>query len=324
MTTESPALIFRIEANRGRRTGSFILGLVVNSALVLLLATLFGTSVLRTRSTTGTAVLIAPRLAPVPPKAEHARAIAAPRPVLPPTPAAAITLPATPVVSITKAAALPVTPPVPLPPVNVAPPVVTGLFSSAASVRAPAGIEDPPVTQLGSFSSPNPTASMSAERSSVQTGSFGAAQSSTTAPGRGDGHVVAAAFGSVSNVSRRENRAATVAASGFDALQRPARQRAAEPVSAEPVFRSVEILTKPKPQYTEEARQLKIEGEVWLEVLFGGNGSVRIQRVIHSLGHGLDENAIRAAAQIRFRPAESRTGTVDQIATVRVQFQLAN
>ena len=86
----------------------------------------------------------------------------------------------------------------------------------------------------------------------------------------------------------------------------------------------VEIASKPKPQYTDEARALKLEGEVWLEVLFAADGSVRVQRVLRSLGHGLDENATKAAGQIRFRPAEKDGQPVDQVATIRVQFQLAN
>jgi len=88
--------------------------------------------------------------------------------------------------------------------------------------------------------------------------------------------------------------------------------------------KAVEILVKPRPQYSEEARKLKIEGEVWLEILFRCDGTVMVQRVLRGLGHGLDENASRAAAEIRFRPAEQDGRTIDQLAVVHVQFQLAD
>ena len=60
---------------------------------------------------------------------------------------------------------------------------------------------------------------------------------------------------------------------------------------------------KPNPVYTEEAAQLKLEGEVLLEVMFGANGQLHVNRVVRGLGHGLDEAAIAAANKMRFKPA---------------------
>ena len=51
----------------------------------------------------------------------------------------------------------------------------------------------------------------------------------------------------------------------------------------------VEILFKPRPAYTAEARQLRIEGEVLLDVMFSASGQIRVVRVVRGLGHGLDE-----------------------------------
>jgi hypothetical protein len=42
------------------------------------------------------------------------------------------------------------------------------------------------------------------------------------------------------------------------------------------------------------------------------------------LGHGLDEQAERAAEKIRFKPAESNGQQVDSIAIVHVIFELAS
>ena len=50
-----------------------------------------------------------------------------------------------------------------------------------------------------------------------------------------------------------------------------------------------EVISKPTPAYTAEARNLRIEGEVVLEVVFEASGKLRVLRVVQGLGHGLDE-----------------------------------
>jgi TonB family protein len=88
-------------------------------------------------------------------------------------------------------------------------------------------------------------------------------------------------------------------------------------------FLPVEILTKPRPEYSAEARRLRIEGEVLLELSFGATGETRVLRVVRGLGHGLDENAMAAAREIRFRPAQRDGAAVDSAAVVHIIFQLA-
>lgn len=85
----------------------------------------------------------------------------------------------------------------------------------------------------------------------------------------------------------------------------------------------VEIISKPRPVYTPEARQAKIEGEVLLEVVFLADGSLRVERVSRGLGHGLDEAAIRAAQLIRFRPARRDGQPFDTTAMLHIVFELA-
>ena len=85
----------------------------------------------------------------------------------------------------------------------------------------------------------------------------------------------------------------------------------------------VEILSKLNPRYTDEARRLKIEGEVVLRVTFNANGQLVIHGVLGSLGHGLDEAAIKAAESIKFKPARRGGRAVDHTAKLRVVFQLA-
>ncbi len=114
-----------------------------------------------------------------------------------------------------------------------------------------------------------------------------------------------------------------LARAGFgDATVTPGPGAAASaPVS--PVTRSVEILSKPKPVYTEEARGRRIEGEVLLQVLFAASGQVQVLATIRGLGYGLDESAVAAAEAIHFRPAERAGVAADSTAVVHIVFQLA-
>ena len=92
---------------------------------------------------------------------------------------------------------------------------------------------------------------------------------------------------------------------------------------AEPVATTLEVLSKPPVQYTSEARQLHVEGDVVLRVTFLATGQVVVQGVVHGLGHGLDEEARRVASQIRFRPATRDGRAVDLTTNITITFQLA-
>src|SRR5258708_3055461 len=48
----------------------------------------------------------------------------------------------------------------------------------------------------------------------------------------------------------------------------------------------IEITFKPNPVYTDEARSLKLEGEVLLEVSFGANGTLHVNRVVRPRAPG--------------------------------------
>jgi len=93
--------------------------------------------------------------------------------------------------------------------------------------------------------------------------------------------------------------------------------------TAAPAMTSIEVLSKPPVQYTSEARQLRIQGDVVLRVTFTAGGQVVVQSVMSGLGHGLDEEARRVAQQIRFRPATKNGQPVDSTTTIHITFQLA-
>ncbi len=84
-----------------------------------------------------------------------------------------------------------------------------------------------------------------------------------------------------------------------------------------------EIISKPTPVYTQEARSLRIEGEVLLEVVLEASGSLHVMRVVRGLGHGLDDNAVKAAEQIHFKPAMRDGQPTDSTVVLHIIFQLA-
>ena len=94
--------------------------------------------------------------------------------------------------------------------------------------------------------------------------------------GRGNGNgVVGAGFGGGSAFATGKSEAPkAVEKSGFqnsDALtQAAAKPKTAAPEAPQPT--SVELLSKPNPQYTDEARRLGIEGEVLVNVVFLASG----------------------------------------------------
>jgi len=83
------------------------------------------------------------------------------------------------------------------------------------------------------------------------------------------------------------------------------------------------IQSKPTPVYTSEARQLRVEGEVLLNVVFAANGQIHILSVVRGLGHGLDEAAQRAAQGVKFSPATRDGHPIDSNATLHIVFQLS-
>src|SRR3954469_18645690 len=86
---------------------------------------------------------------------------------------------------------------------------------------------------------------------------------------------------------------------------------------------AVEIISKPNPIYTAEARRRHVEGDVLLEVQFTADGQIRVRRVVRGLGFGLDDAAVQAAERIRFKPAQRDGRSLDTTAMLHITFQLA-
>jgi TonB family protein len=82
------------------------------------------------------------------------------------------------------------------------------------------------------------------------------------------------------------------------------------------------VISKPEPQYTEEARRAQITGTVILRVVFSRTGQVTNIRPMQSLSGGLTEKAIAAARQIRFVPATRNGQAVSMYMQLEYNFNL--
>lgn len=218
-------------------------------------------------------------------------------------------------------------------PVIPKPPVRTNVFSTGSSAT-PTIARAPSQVQTGGFGDPNGIPAKPGQDRAVniaQAGSFdlpaGPGYGNGTGGAKGVRGVVASSgFGNGTAVADTHVSAArgTIQQGGFgdaDVPAPPTVRSQSAPAAAKVV--PAEILSKPTPAYTEEARHLKIEGEVLLEVVFEASGKLRVTRVVRGLGHGLDDNAVKAAEQIHFKPALKDGQPSDSTAVVHIIFQLA-
>lgn len=134
------------------------------------------------------------------------------------------------------------------------------------------------------------------------------------------GHVASAGIPGATGTGKAYS-GGKVAAAGIPAMQQAT--AAAPTQNATPHSTNLEVLSKPPVQYTAEARQLRVQGDVVLRVTFTASGRVLVQGVVHGLGHGLDEEARKVAQQIRFRPATRDGQAVDLTTNITITFQLA-
>jgi len=183
----------------------------------------------------------------------------------------------------------------------------TGEFGSSATASVNAPIQK---VQTGGFGDPNGLNGQGrqAKLMSAKLGSFDMPQGAGTGNGTGG----------------TRGMKGTIASAGFAAQQVATNTPKHTLDDTAALTTQVEILYKPKPAYTDEARKLNIEGEVLLEVMFGANGELHVNRVVRGLGHGLDEAAIGAATKIKFKPAQRNGSAVDSLSIVHVMFQIAS
>jgi len=238
-------------------------------------------------------------------------------------------------------------------PENIEAPKLEAKFT--APVIAPvSGTLPKPIVQTGSFGSSAP-ATVNAPIQKVQTGGFGAPDG-LKGEGKPNPHLQTANLGSFdlpqgagqgNGAGGAKGIKGTVASTGFGSgIAQPGQgdgrrsgpgapqmggfggqqvaqggQHLSETAAA---TTAVQIIFKPSPAYTAEARQLQLQGEVLLEVMFGANGQLQVNKIVRGLGHGLDEAAVAAANKMKFKPALRNGSAVDSTAVVHVVFQLAS
>ena len=215
----------------------------------------------------------------------------------------------------------------PAPPAEIKTDVFGAKGSKTATVHAP-----PRQVQTGGFGDPNGVPpSRDQNRGAVAIASVGSFELPSGA-GKGNGtggtHGVAGTIKSAgftdgvsSATQSRHGSGEILMASGFG--DRVA-QAGAAPLSlpAKPQLEPVEIVFKPRPDYTQEAIRQRVEGEVLLDVIFKATGALQVNRVVKGLGYGLDDTAMAAAQRIRFRPARKDGQPYDCAALVHMVFEL--
>ena len=82
------------------------------------------------------------------------------------------------------------------------------------------------------------------------------------------------------------------------------------------------VLSKPEPQYTEEARQKQVTGTIVLRAIFAANGQVVGIRAVSGLPNGLTQQAINAARRIKFIPAVKDGRPVSMYIQLEYNFNL--
>jgi TonB family protein len=239
----------------------------------------------------------------------------------------------------------------PAPPKAVAPPPApkVGMFDSPKPTTVANNMSKPSV-KAGGFGdpvgvTPNPNANRPATIAAV--GAFGAAPGAGSGAGAArKGMVQGTAFGAgvVHGVPGGTSKGAvasagfangvvggtpggtghgTVGTTGFGATGVGGKGVQVAQNNAEPAFVPPVVLSEPKAQYTEEAHEARVQGEVTLQVRFLASGQVEVLRIVNGLGHGLDEQARRVAENIHFKPAMRNGQPVDHTTLIHVTFQLA-
>jgi TonB family protein len=87
-------------------------------------------------------------------------------------------------------------------------------------------------------------------------------------------------------------------------------------VAAPQVIHSVE------PEFTQEARQANLQGSVSIKLIVDSQGNPQDIRVTRHLGMGLDEKAIDAVRQYKFKPAMYQGHPVSVQIVIEMNFHL--
>jgi TonB family protein len=267
--------------------------------------------------------IVMPRVVPEQARPEVVRLSAPPMPAMPPAPPKSVSPPPQPKVGLFKSAA-----PTLVANNQVKPTPKTGGFGDPMGVTPnPNATRPANIAAVGTFDAAPGVGSGAgaARQGSVKGTAFGSGVANGVPGGTSRGTIASAGFsngvvgGSPGGTGRGTG---TVATGNFGTklatMAAPTMTRAVEPTTTPMI-----IVEKPRPQYTSEARQLRIEGDVTLKVRFTAAGQIQVLGVMNGLGHGLDEQAEHAVERIHYKPATQNGQPVDQVSVIHVTFQLA-
>lgn len=82
------------------------------------------------------------------------------------------------------------------------------------------------------------------------------------------------------------------------------------------------LVSEVKPKYTDDAKSRRVQGNVELDVVVKSDGTVGDVTVTKSLDPALDEEAVKAAKQWRFRPGTKDSKPVDVLVQIEMTFTL--
>jgi TonB family protein len=199
----------------------------------------------------------------------------------------------------------------------------TGGFGDPAGVHPnPSANRTPNIAAVGSFTQAVGAASGSGAARKGKVGGVDFGSGYANGVRGGTGHVAMAGLSDGIAQGNGNRPQGQVKTSGFQSNNGTAVVPKRQTASNANVT-NVEVISHPKPVYTPEAKHLKIQGDVVLEVRFSANGTVHVLRVVRGLGHGLDQQAIRVAEQTHFKPATKDGKPVDMTTYYRIDFQLA-
>jgi TonB family protein len=147
------------------------------------------------------------------------------------------------------------------------------------------------------------------------------------------GYIVGHDFVAIAVMHRKEQEASGEASRFLDSFaladsRPPQAERGDQTDSSGRVLPSSEVdkkpfpLNKPRPNYTDEARNHRVQGIVRVRALVDIRGRVQDVRLISHLPYGLDEEAIKAVRQMGFKPAVKDRQPVEYWVILEVEFRL--
>jgi protein TonB len=76
------------------------------------------------------------------------------------------------------------------------------------------------------------------------------------------------------------------------------------------------------PEFTDEARRVRFQGVSSLQIVVDAQGNVQRAKVLHPIGMGLDQKAIEAVKQYKFKPAMLQGRAVPVEVNIEISFHL--